>query len=89
MNNTETKITEELSLTDERGFEIMVKVMEYCRKSRKASDVLKLLLCDFDLNHKELVLASFYLGKLQNENLDKEILMYAINDVVSKMLASK
>lgn len=86
---TETKITEELRLSDERGFEIMVKVMEYCRQSRKASDVLKLLLCDFDLNHKELVLASFYLGKLQNENLEKEVLMHAINDVVSKMLASK
>jgi hypothetical protein len=89
MNKTETKITEELNITDERGFELMVKVLQYCRESRKASDVLKRLLCDFELDHKELVLSCFYLGKLQNENLDKDIIVHAINDVVSKMLNSK
>jgi hypothetical protein len=68
METAEKKfISDELEITEERALEIMVKVFNLWISDEDVSGTLKKLVCDFDLNTKELVLASFFIGRMQDE----------------------
>lgn len=77
----EVSLTHSLQLTDERGIEIVQKVFEHLLEEKQISDVIKKLICDFDLDTKELVLASYYLGKMQDEEF--------MNFVTKQMMISQ
>ena len=77
----EVSLTHSLQLTEERGIEIVQKVFEHLLEEKQISDVIKKLICDFDLDTKELVLASYYLGKMQDEEF--------MNFVTKQMMISQ
>ena len=84
----ELGLTHALELTDERGIEIIQKVFEHLLEEKQISDVIKKLICDFDLDTKELVLSAYYLGKMQDEEfldfVTKQMMMQQIKSMLAK-----
>jgi len=84
----ELSLTNALEITDERGIEIMQKVFEYLIAETQVSDVIKKLICDFDLETKEVVLASYFLGKMQDEDflniVAKQVVIRQIKSLLGK-----
>jgi len=84
----ELSLTHALQLTDERGIEIMQKVFDCLLEETQVSDVIKKLICDFDLETKEVVLAAYFLGKMQDEGflniVTKQMVMLQIKSLIAK-----
>jgi hypothetical protein len=74
-------VSDDLQITQERALEIMVKVFNLWITDEDVSTTLKKLVCDFELNTKELVLASFFVGRMQDEGF--------LNFITKQVILSK
>jgi hypothetical protein len=74
-------VSDDLQITQERALEIMVKVFNLWVNDEDVSTTLKKLVCDFELNTKELVLASFFVGRMQEEGF--------LNFITKQVILSK
>jgi hypothetical protein len=66
MSKKASTITDGFGITEARGEEIFNKVNALYDTEECVVDVLKKLTMDFELNNSELVIASFFLGKMQS-----------------------
>ena len=84
-------ILDSLGIAERRGMSIyesvIDKLIQECNPS--ISDVLKQLICDMDLDTKELVFASFIVGKLTSmdeENIARLLLLRNLRDVAQSIV---
>jgi hypothetical protein len=74
-------VSDDLQINRERALEIMEKVFNLWITDEDVSTTLKKLICEFELNHKELVLASFFVGRMQDEGF--------LNFITKQVILSK
>lgn len=71
-------LMEGLGIVEKRGYAIYEQVLEGMCKSQNVSSLLRDLVCDLDLDTKELVFASYVVGKLNSfseEEIAKIVLL--------------
>lgn len=84
-------ILDSLGIAERRGFSIYESVIDKLVQEHNSSiaDVLKQLICDFDLDTKELVFASYVVGKLNSmseEEIARMLLLRNLRDVAQSIV---
>ena len=88
MENQET-LLDGLGIVEQRGFAIYEQVLEKMCNSQNVSSLLRDLVCDMDLDTKELVFASYVAGKLtsmQDEEIAKMILLRDLKNLAQDIV---
>ena len=88
MENQET-LLDGLGIVEQRGFAIYEQVLEKMCNSQNVSSLLRDLVCDMDLDTKELVFASYVAGKLtsmQEEEIAKMILLRDLKNLAQDIV---
>ena len=86
---TEETLLDGLGIVEQRGFAIYEQVLEGMCKSQNVSTLLRDLVCDMDLDTKELVFASYVVGKLnsmQEEEIAKLILLRDLKNLAQDIV---
>jgi hypothetical protein len=88
MESQET-LLDGLGIVEQRGFAIYEQVLEKMCNSQNVSSLLRDLVCDMDLDTKELVFASYVAGKLtsmQEEEIAKMILLRDLKNLAQDIV---
>jgi hypothetical protein len=88
MESQET-LLDGLGIAEQRGFSIYEQVLEKMCNSQNVSSLLRDLVCDMDLDTKELVFASYVAGKLtsmQEEEIAKMILLRDLKNIAQSIV---
>lgn len=88
MESQET-LLDGLGIVEKRGFAIYEQVLEGMCKSQNVSSLLRDLVCDMDLDTKELVFASYVVGKLtsmQEEEIAKMVLLRDLKNLAQDIV---
>jgi hypothetical protein len=88
---TQVTLLEGLQIAENRGFQIYEQVLDKFTNSENntISDVLRSLVCDMDLNTKELVFASFLVGKInemREEDMEHIIMLRELKNVAQDIV---
>jgi hypothetical protein len=86
---TEETLLDGLGIVEQRGFAIYEQVLEGMCKSQNVSSLLRDLVCDMDLDTKELVFASYVVGKLtsmQEEEIAKMVLLRDLKNLAKDIV---
>jgi hypothetical protein len=88
MESQET-LLDGLGIVEQRGFKIYEQVLEGMCKSQNISSLLRDLVCDMDLDTKELVFASYVVGKLssmQEEEMARVIMLRDLKNIAESIV---
>ena len=89
MENSQATLLDGLGIVEKRGFAIYEQVLEGMCKSQNVSSLLRDLVCDMDLDTKELVFASYVVGKLtsmQEEEIAKMVLLRDLKNLAQDIV---
>lgn len=81
METTQETLLDGLGIVEKRGFAIYEQVLEGMCKSQNVSTLLRSLVCDLDLDTKELVFASYIVGKLNSMNEEEIAKLMLLRDL--------
>ena len=88
MESQET-LLDGLGIVEKRGFAIYEQVLEGMFKSENISSLLRDLVCDMDLDTKELVFASYVVGKMssmQEEEMARIMLLRDLKNLAQDIV---
>jgi hypothetical protein len=88
MESQET-LLDGLGIVEKRGFAIYEQVLEGMCNSDNISSLLRNLVCDMDLDTKELVFASYVVGKLssmQEEEMARVIMLRDLKNIAESIV---
>jgi hypothetical protein len=86
---TQQSLLDGLGIVEQRGFDIYEQVLESMCKSENLSTLLRSLVCNMDLDTKELVFASYVVGKLNSmseEEIAKIILLRDLKNLAQDIV---
>lgn len=89
MENSQATLLDGLGIVEQRGFAIYEQVLEAMCKSDNISSLLRDLVCDMDLDTKELVFASYIAGKMtsmKEEEIAKAILLRDLKNIAQSII---
>lgn len=89
METSQETLLDGLGIVEKRGFAIYEQVLEGMCNSQDVSSLLRALVCDMDLDTKELVFASYIVGKLnsmQEEEIAKLILLRDLKNIAQSIV---
>lgn len=89
MENSQETLLDGLGIFEQRGFAIYEQVLDAMCKSQNVSSLLRDLVCDMELDTKELVFASYIVGKLnsmQEEEIAKLILLRDLKNLAQDIV---
>ena len=77
MEKNQETLLDGLGIVEQRGFSIYEEVLDHLSSCNNISEILRNLVCNMDLDTKELVWASYLVGKLNSmsEEEKEKILM--------------
>lgn len=81
METTQETLLDGLGIVEKRGFAIYEQVLEGMCKSQNVSTLLRSLVCDLELDTKELVFASYIVGKLNSMNEEEIAKLMLLRDL--------
>lgn len=81
MENSQETLLDGLGIVEQRGFAIYEQVLDGMCKSQNVSTLLRALVCDLDLDAKELVFASYIVGKLNSMSEEEIAKMVLLRDL--------
>ena len=79
---TESKITDYLEISYDRGQELFHLVLHSMQSEDNVGEILKKFILNFNLDTKEMILASYFLGKMQTSEYMNLVLMTKLNKCV-------
>ena len=89
MENSQETLLDGLGIVEKRGFEIYEQVLDEMCKSKNISSILRDLVCNMDLDTKELVFASYVVGKvtsMQEEEVARLILLLDLKNLAQDIV---
>ncbi len=89
MENSQETLLDGLGIVEQRGFAIYEQVLDRMCKSQNVSSLLRDLVCDMELDTKELVFASYVVGKMtsmQEEEVAKLILLRDLKNLAQDIV---
>jgi hypothetical protein len=89
MENSQETLLDGLGIVEKRGFAIYEQVLDAMCKSQNVSSLLRDLVCDMDLDTKELVFASYVVGKMtsmQEEEVARLILLRDLKNLAQDIV---
>lgn len=89
MENSQETLLDGLGIVEKRGFAIYEQVLDAMCKSQNVSSLLRDLVCDMELDTKELVFASYVVGKMtsmQEEEVARLILLRDLKNLAQDIV---
>ena len=81
MENSQETLLDGLGIVEKRGFAIYEQVLDAMCKSQNVSSLLRDLVCDMDLDTKELVFASYVVGKMTSMQEEEVARLMLLRDL--------